>query len=652
MLSPLQAFPVEFQVLAQKAPVSIMFVDCRGVICFVNDWHLKHFAQGLHERSYFLGKSIFALPGIVSSGVGGALKPAIDGGEVLLEKVYTQEFSGGQSGYQTIRAAGVPSGTMAGGAVIIREDVTSWVKMEKHFHGEHHRLRELLNATRDSAVLMDVNGRLMALNDETARRRGMLPEELLGKSIYKHLDPDVGQFRRAMAEKVVATGKPIEYEEDQGSRTFWVSIYPIVDAHGAIANLGTFSKDITERKQMERALIQAKQRAEASFMAKTQFLANLSHELRTPLNGILGAAQLSDDLILTEDHRELWDIVSESGERLLRAINSLLDLADISSHALQPAMRPFSIRKTVASVMRSFEVQARLKGLELVAEVGQDVPVVITGDEFRLRQILANLVSNAIHCTQQGVVLVSVDIMAEEELRKLGLITCLGSMSLVFTVEDTGIGICQEKLPGIFESFSLAEDTLTKSHSGTGVGLSIARSLAELLGGRIWVESTPGEGSRFQFTASFWPGQDEDAIAPPSPQHIPGAEGIRVLVVEDEHINLATALLMLKRMGYQAEGAADGQEGLKMLMGGSFDVVIMDIQMPVMDGLTATRLIRGGELPGVDRRIPIIALTVYSTAKDHLRFLKEGMDGLVPKPFDPPVLADAIQRVMRMRTII
>jgi PAS domain S-box-containing protein len=651
MLSPLHGFPVEFQVLAQKAPVSIMFIDCRGVICFVNDWHLAHFARGLHERGYFLGKSLFALPGIVSSGVADSLKPALDGEDVLLEKVFTQEFSGGQSGYQTIRATGVTSGSKAGGAVIIREDVSPWVNMENHFREEHIRLRELLNATQDSAVLMDANGRFIALNNEAARRRGVNPDELLGKSIYKHLEPDAAQFRRAMAEKVVASGKPVEYEEETSSRTYRVSIYPIADAQGRITHLGSFSKDVTERKHMERALIRAKQRAEASFLAKTQFLANLSHELRTPLNGILGAAQLAQDAPLPEEQRDLWDIVGESGERLLKAINSLLDLADISSHALQPAMRPFQPRRTVASVVRSFEVKARLKGIELMAEMSLAVPGTLCGDEFRLRQILANLVSNAIQGTSQGVVLVSVEAMTDEEMRDRGLITCHGAMSLVFTVEDTGVGIGKDKLPDIFESFSLAEDALTKSRSGTGVGLSIAKSLAELLGGRIWAESSPGLGSRFQFTASFWPEKAEEAAAAPPMAPVAEAEGVRVLVVEDEHINMTTALLMLRRMGYQAEGATDGQEGLKTLMNGSFDVVLMDVQMPVMDGITATRLVREGELPGVDRRIPIIALTVYSTPKDRFRFIKAGMDDLVAKPFDAQTLSEAIQRCLRKRLV-
>ncbi|MBI4806506.1 MAG: response regulator [Desulfovibrio sp.] len=654
MLSPFQSFPVEFEALAQKAPVSIMFIDSSGVVSFVNDWHLEHFARGLHERSYFLGKSFFSLPGIVSSGVGDAIKPVLTGQDVLLERVFTAEFSGGQSGYQTIRAVGVRSGSNTGGAVIIREDVTRWVEMERHAREERVRLRALLNATQDSAVLMDANGRLLALNDEAARRRGKSVDELLGKSIYRNMDPEAAQFRRAMAEKVLLCGKPVEYEEQTGERTYWVSIYPLPDAAGRTEYLGSFSRDITERKHLERALIQAKQRAEASFVAKTQFLANISHELRTPLNGILGAAQLAADDSLPEEQRELWSIVSESGERLLRSINSLLDLADITSHALQPAMRPFSPKKTVLSVVDNFELQARLKGISLKAGISPDVPDVLTGDEFRLRQILTNLLSNALQCTQEGEVRVKVDVLhkASQDSRAAGPITCIGGIRLVFSVEDTGIGIAPEKLPCIFESFSLTEDALTKTHSGAGVGLAIARSLVELLGGKIWAESTPGAGSTFSFTACFWPDADTAEGEPGHAANIAEANGIRVLIVEDEHINMATASLMLTRQGYAVTGAQDGREGLRALKNGSFDVVLMDIQMPVMDGITATRMIRGGELPGVDRRIPIIALTAYTTQKDRTRFLKEGMDGFIPKPFNADDLTEAIGKALIARATL
>jgi len=644
---PLSDIPEEFEELAQKAPVSIMYADREGIVCFVNDWHLRNFARGLHDRDYFLGKPLLSLPGIASSGAADVLKTALEGGEVFVEKLYTAGFSGGQSGYQTIRASGIKSGRLAGGTVVIREDVTRWVEMENTRRNEQKRTLALLNATHDSAVLLDPDGRFVLLNDEAARRRGMAVPELEGKSLYRHMDPEAARFRRAMAEKVLSSGTPVEYEENAHGHTFWVSIYPVRDQDGRTTHLASFSKDITERKQMEKALVQAKQRAEASFEAKTQFLANMSHELRTPLNGILGAVQLAQDDALSDEQRELWGIVGESGERLLKAVNSLLDLADISSHALQPVMRPFELRRAVGSVARSFEVQARLKNLDILVEVEERLPQVVTGDEFRLRKILANLMANAVQGTEQGSVLLSVSMADESALSKPGVITCVGGLSLLFMVEDTGVGIAPDKIADIFESFTLAEDTKTKTRSGAGMGLAIARSLVELLGGRIWAVSEPGQGSRFFFTASFWTQPEADAVGSPPGAPPAGARGARVLLAEDEQITRIMAGIMLGRMGYQVMEAADGLEALKVLRDNACDVVLMDIQMPVMDGITATRMIRAGELPGVDRNIPIIAFTSYANDRDRIRLLREGMNALLPKPFDANDLAQAIDKVLK-----
>ena len=637
--------PAEFKTLAKRAPVSVMHVDRQGVVSYVNDWHLAHFARGQRNQDYFIGKPLCSLPGIDSAGVAGRLATVFDGDDVLLERVFTPEFSGGQSGYQTIRATPLLKEGELCGAVVIREDVTRWVEMERVALSEHNRLRDLLNATTDSALLIDANGRFVALNDEAARRRSMSVDELLGKSIYKYLDPEVSLFRRAMCEKVLAGSGPVQYEEKLKGRIFLVSIYPVLDSKGAVTHLASFSRDITERKNMERALIKARERAEASFVAKTQFLANISHELRTPLNGILGAAQLAQSEQLSEDQAELWRIVGDSGERLLQAINALLDLADISSHALQASMKPFDLHRCVASVVRNFTVQARLKGLELSAEIHPSVPVVVAGDEFRLRQVLVSLLSNAIQCTDAGQVLLSLTRIESIDLHGEGLFTCEGGLPLLFTVEDTGVGIPAARLPQIFESFSLAEDTLTKRYSGSGVGLAIAKGLVELLGGRIWAESTPGAGSTFSFTVSFWlPGEEvHDGLE----GHLEGQCGdARVLIVEDEHNNRVTAAKMLRARGYTVLEAENGQQALQMLRTNPVDAILMDIQMPVMDGITATRLIRNGELHSVDRAIPIIALTAYATHRDRLRFLREGMNDFVTKPFKADDLTSSIEKAL------
>lgn len=570
---------------------------------------------------------------------------------VQLERVFTNEFSGGQSGYQTIRAAPVIKDGRVCGAVLIRQDVTSWVESERRVKEERRRLRALLNATSDSAILIDPKGTFIALNAEAAKRRGKRVRDLLGACLFDHLEPQAAELRRRKVDRVLESRQAVEYEENANERAYWVSIYPIYDANGVLIQLASFSRDITESKLMEHRLIDAKSKAEASYLAKTQFLANISHELRTPLNGILGAAQVAKEEELSQDNLELWDIVSESGERLLYTVNALLDLADIESHALQPVMKDFSLHRTVESVLESFQVRAKLKGLTLNGEIGPEVPDALVGDEFRLRQIIINLVNNAIRCTERGYVRLRVASLEPGDDALNCAITCLGALTLKFSVEDSGVGIPTEMTGSIFDSFSIAENHLTKRRSGRGVGLSISRSLVEILGGKILVESTPGCGSTFTFTACFWPRPpEEDVFHADRAASEGGAEipiSANILLVEDERINRITACRALRKRGFGVTEAMDGEQALLALLRAKFDVVLMDIQMPVMDGLKATQLIRNGELPGVDRNIPIVALTAYASEGDRLKFLRSGMDAFVSKPYAIQQLVDAIGEVLR-----
>ncbi len=644
----------EFDFLAQHAPVSIMFVSTGGIVEFVNDWHLEHMARKRHGRAYFLGKNIAELPGISSAGIADQIKDVYKGKVVTLERVYTSEFSGGHSGYQTIRAAPVLKDGKLQGAVVIRQDVTALVESEMRVKAEQRRLRALLNATSDSAILLDPQGTFIALNSEAAKRRGKQVRELLGKCVYDYLEPQAAKLRKRMVERVLESRQAVEYEEISHDRNYWVSIYPVFDATGALIQLASFSRDNTDNKLMEQRLRAAKQKAEASYMAKTQFLANISHELRTPLNGILGAAQATKDEDLSPDSLELWDIVRESGERLLYTVNALLDLADIDSHALQPVMKDFALRHTVDSVLDGFQVRARLKGIALEVLVSPDVPLLLVGDEFRLRQIIINLVNNAIKCTERGHVRLNVAPLDERDANLGCAVSCMGALTLKFTVEDTGVGIPAERLDTLFDSFSIVEDYLTKRHSGSGVGLSISRSLVEMLGGRISVDSVPGQGSTFTFTACFWPRpveSEQTFVAATSSPIARLPQSTNILLVEDERINRITACRALMKRGFTVTEAVDGEQALMALLHGTFDVVLMDIQMPVMDGLKATQLIRNGELPGVDRNIPIIALTAYAGEGDRLMFLRSGMDGFVSKPYKIQDLLDAIQDVFREKAV-
>ncbi|MEF3697770.1 GAF domain-containing protein [Desulfolutivibrio sp.] len=407
------------------------------------------------------------------------------------------------------------------------------------------------------------------------------------------------------------------------------------------------------RKRDENELHRAKRLADAANEAKTQFLANMSHELRTPINGIMGMVQLALAEELPDEQREFWEIARESSDRLIQIVNNLLELASIEAGALEPVLRGFSLRGLMDSLERTHGVAAAFKGLPLHFDIAPNVPDQLVGDDFRLRQVINILVGNALRHTQSGSVRVAVAPLETGQALSDGLVRVAGDFSgacLLFSVTDTGVGIPADKHKAIFDSFTLAEEYLTKKYSGSGLGLSIAKSVVELLGGTIRVESTPGEGSTFFFTSVFWPSGGETVPAQPAPaapaSEAPELPPLRVLVVEDEPVNRMALVKSLSRRGHTPVEAENGLEALKALGQAPFDLVLMDIQMPVMDGLAATRHIRNGEVPGIDRNIPVVALTAYAMESDRERFLAVGMDGYVPKPFEIATLLAAMGRAM------
>ena len=630
--------------LAQLAPVSIMCFNCQGVITFVNDWHIHNFARDKRGKEFFLGKSIFDLPGIKSSGLAEKLEDVFTGEGFLAENIYTSEFSGGQAGYQSVRAIPVEKDGKLLGGIVIREDVTRYILSERSLVDRERKIQALLNATSDSAILISLEGRFLALNGEAARRRGLKVEELIGRSVYENLPEDCREPRRARVREAVEAKAPVFFEERQDGSLFSVSIYPILNDSGEVAELASYSRDITEQAAHEAELVKAKTAAESATIVKSQFLANISHELRTPLNGILGMAQVALAGELVPDLREAFEIIKTSSERLTTVINNLLDLADIESGAIEPITREFDLHALMASVTGSFSVQARLKGLDLRMHVHPAVPWRVVGDEFRIRQVLVCLLSNAIKCTNSGHVTLTVELRdptAHDAVGRPGV-------DLAFSVEDTGVGISPESLETIFESFSLAENVLTKQHSGAGVGLTIARSLVNLMGGEIGASSCPGCGSRFAFhLESPLPVPQAEGAAPAAPRPAPPRTngGRRVLVVEDEAVDRIMTRHLLRQLGHEVLEAENGHEALRLLTREHVDLILMDIQMPVMDGIETTQHIRNGEIPGLDSRIPIVALTAYAREKDRSRFLQIGMDEFVAKPFERAHLERVLERL-------
>ncbi|MGE0710529.1 MAG: ATP-binding protein [Planctomycetota bacterium] len=380
----------------------------------------------------------------------------------------------------------------------------------------------------------------------------------------------------------------------------------------------------------ERALGLARDEAEAASRAKSEFLANMSHEIRTPLNGVLGMAEVLARSELTPDQRRSLAVIRESGQALLELLSDILDLSRIEAGRLEVVSEPLSLREVIEGAVQGLEVDAARKGLALEQRVSPDVPEHLAGDAGRLRQVLVNLLSNAIKFTEQG--RVGLAVAVEER----------GADHVVLhaRVDDTGIGIPPDELEGVFESFRQVEGTLSRRQGGSGLGLAIARRIVELLGGRIWLESEPGRGTSAHFTARLAlapppePPAQEEAAGPVAPR--------RVLVAEDSAVNREVVRRLLELRGHRVEVAHDGREAIARAARERFDVILMDLQMPEVDGFEATARIRAREAES-GARTPIVALTGHALAGDRERCLAAGMDDHLPKPIRPDELYRAVE---------
>jgi len=386
----------------------------------------------------------------------------------------------------------------------------------------------------------------------------------------------------------------------------------------------------TIRDQLHREAA-LKTAAEAASRAKSEFLAHMSHEVRTPLNGICGMTALLMDSPLNEEQRSYLGMVQQSADSLLTIINDILDLAKIEAGKLSLDSRRFALRDTVEHAVAVLAVAARRKGLAFECRVDDDAPHDLEGDPVRLRQVLLNLVGNALKFTNAGFIRVEVALASREA----------GRVQLRFSVSDSGTGIPAERIATIFDPFEQADCSISRSFGGTGLGLTICARLAGLMGGRIWAESVPGAGSAFHFTANFGVTAAADTE---EPADSPDGESrsLRILVAEDNPVNRKLACKILERRGHVVAVAQNGREALEAVQASDFDLVLMDVQMPEVDGLEATRRIRSLEPAG--RRMLIAAMTAHAMAEDRERCLEAGMDSYITKPLQIAHLAKVLRQ--------
>ncbi|MFK8049745.1 MAG: ATP-binding protein [Halioglobus sp.] len=377
--------------------------------------------------------------------------------------------------------------------------------------------------------------------------------------------------------------------------------------------------------------------------AKSQFLANMSHEIRTPMNGIIGMVEHLQLTELTETQERFIGFIRSSSSQLLFLINDILDLSKIEAGKIQLLQKEFNLHRLIDETVQFYTSAANAKGLILEFDDATELTTDLVGDEARLRQILVNLIGNAIKFTDAGGVYVTVSVLDDEP----------SSILLSFSVSDTGIGIEEGSLTTIFESFSQVDGSPARVHGGSGLGLAISRQMVELLGGEIFVESSPGRGSTFRFTARFSkPGESAIPTEVPvepvnSAIKVKDIAGLRVLLCEDNEVNQEVTGLHLKRLGCYAEIAEDGQAGLRLFEKGDYDVILMDCQMPRMDGFEATRSIRKLESQRApSTRIPIVGITAFAMEGDRQRCMDAGMDHYLSKPFTIEQLAQTLNEAI------
>jgi PAS domain S-box-containing protein len=510
-------------------------------------------------------------------------------------------------------------------------------KSDQRLRDQQFYTRSLIESNIDALMTIDPAGIITDVNKQTEALTGCTRDELIGAPFKDcFTDPE----RAEAGIKRVLSGKPVtDYEltaraRDGKQTVVSYNATTFYDRSRTLQGVFAAARDVTERKRVERELQQAKAAAESASRTKSDFLASMSHEIRTPMNAVMGIADLLAKTELTPEQDKYVQIFRRSGDNLLNLINDILDLSKVEASQLDLERTGFSLSDHLEKVIEMVAPRAQEKGLTLAWEIAPGVSNDLVGDPTRLRQVLLNLLGNAIKFTPGGSVSLNVAPDGDNAV----------PTALRFTVSDTGIGIPDGKLGQVFERFTQADSSTTRRFGGSGLGLTISKRLVELMGGRIWVESVLDEGSIFSFAVPFevWAVANRPLAAPAGAGPQGRLPALRILLAEDSPDNCTIALAYLEDTPYRIDVAETGAVACQMFTAGHYDLVLMDRQMPVMDGLTATRTLRAWEKANGRPPTPIIALTASALKGDRETCLAAGCTAYLSKPIKQDVLLQAI----------
>ncbi len=515
---------------------------------------------------------------------------------------------------------------------------------------ESQYARSLIEASLDPLITISTEGKITDMNEAFANITDMTKDQLTGTDFFDYFtDP---QKAREVYQDVFAKGSVADYplkirDHRLTDVLFNGSVYK--DEQGVIRGAVVVARDITEQKRIEKELTEAKvfaelaleiaeeakskaesatQIAEDAVKAKQQFLSNMSHEIRTPMNAIIGFTKVVLKTDLTAKQKEYLTAIKMSGDALIILINDILDLAKVDAGKMTFEETPFKISLSISSMLHLFETKIQEKNLILVKEYDSEIPEVLLGDSVRLHQIILNLVSNAVKFTATGKITVNANLISEDEEKA----------TIEFAISDTGIGIPENRMDRIFDNFQQASSGTSRLYGGTGLGLAIVKQLVESQGGSIKVKSTIGEGSTFSFQLSFNKTKASAKLDIGLPEQDREIKNIKVLVVEDMELNQLLMKTLLDDFGFERDIAANGKIAIEKLQTQFYDIILMDLQMPEMNGFEATEFIRNN----LHSSIPIIALTADVTTMDLAKCKAVGMDDYIAKPVDERLLYSKI----------